>query len=191
MAHIGGYGEANLDFIKKKVIEYEKFLITSEDSVSNASSFIPVINKESLTTINYSAIKKDLFSGGDEMKSCALLQALRWRLTRASCSVRRVLLEEYINQDILRINESGLSQLLQNNNSKLIDYLSKLSNVIASEVQGRTYLLRDPQLIPVFVSLMKKEEKDTILRQNIIGNLQKLSLRRRPQTIMIELKVIE
>lgn len=191
LAHIGGLGEANLDLMKKRVIEYERFLISSEDSVSNASSFIPVINKDSLMPINYLTIKKDLFLMNDEMKSCALLQALRWRLTRTSSSVRRVVLEEYISNDILKISESGLSQLLQSRNAKLIDYLSKLSNVIASEVQGRSYLLRDLDLIPVFVSLMKHEEKDTILRQNIIGNLQKLSLRRRPQTIMIELNVIE
>jgi LisH domain-containing protein ARMC9 len=191
LAHIGGMGEANLDLMKKKVIEYEKFLISSEDSVSNASSFIPVIHKDSLAPINYSAIKKELFSMNEQMKSCALLQALRWRLTRTSSSVRRSILEEYITHDILRINESGLSQLLQNGSPKLMDYLCKLSNVIASEVQGRAYLLKDNYLIPVFVGLMKKEEKDTILRQNIIGNLQKLSLRRRPQTIMIELKVIE
>ena len=191
LAHIGGLGEANLDLMKKKVIEYERFLISSEDSVSNASSFIPVIHKDSLIPINYQTIKKDLFSMNDEMRSCSLLQALRWRLTRTSSSVRRVVLEEYIAHDILRINESGLSQLLQSTSTKLIDYLSKLSNVIASEVQGRSYLLQDMQLIPVFVSLMKNEEKDTILRQNIIGNLQKLSLRRRPQTIMIELRVIE
>ena len=102
-----------------------------------------------------------------------------------------MVLEEYINSDILKITESGLSQLLSNGDVKLIDYLSKFSNVISSEVQGRTYLLKDASLIPVFLRLIKSEEKDTILRQNIIGNLQKLSLRRRPQTIMIELKVIE
>ncbi|OMJ77565.1 hypothetical protein SteCoe_22813 [Stentor coeruleus] len=191
LAHIGGLGEANLELMKKKVLEYERFLISSEDSVSNASSFIPVINKESLVALNYAAIKRDLFSSADELKNCALLQALRWRLTRSSSSVRRQVLEEYISHDILRINESGLSKLLQSGSLKLVDYLSKLSNVIAGEVQGRSYLLKDSQLIPVLVSLMKKEEKDTLLRQNIIGNLQKLSLRRGPQTIMIESKVIE
>lgn len=191
LGHIGGLGEANLDLMKKKVIEYERFLISSEDSVSNASSFIPVIHKESLMPVNYQLIKRDLFSMTDEVKTCALLQALRWRLTRTSSNVRRSVLDDYINQDILRINETGLSNLLQSGSLRVIDYLSKLSNVIASEVQGRTYLLRDNNLIPVFVMLMKREEKDSILRQNIIGNLQKLSLRRRPQTIMIELKVIE
>jgi hypothetical protein len=191
LGHIGGLGQANLDLMRKKVNEYEKFLITSEDSVSNASSFIPVIHKESLMPVNYQMIRRDLFSLSDEVKSCALLQALRWRLTRTSSTVRRSVLDDYITQDILKINESGLSNLLQTGSLKVIDYLSKLSNVVASEVQGRTYLLRDPNLIPVFVFLLKKEEKDSILRQNIIGNLQKLSLRRRPQTIMIELKVIE
>ena len=191
LAHIGGLGQANLELMRKKVFEYEKFLITSEDSVSNASSFIPIVHKESLMPVNYQMIKRDLFSLNDEVKSCALLQALRWRLTRTSSAVRRSVLDDFIAQDLLKIAESGLSNLLQAGSLKVIDYLSKLSNVIASEVQGRTYLLRDPSLIPVFVMLMKKEDKDSILRQNIIGNLQKLSLRRRPQTIMIELKVIE
>lgn len=191
LAHIGGLGEANLPLVRKKVSEYERFLMSSEDSVSNASSFLPVSQKEHLANLNFQIVKRDLFDLKDEIKACALFQALRWRLTRTPASVRKAVLDEYIREDILKMTESGLSYLLQKGNLRIIDYACKLANVMASEVQGRSYLLVDVQLIPTFVSVLRKETQDTVLRQNTIGILQKLSLRRRPQSIMIDYKVIE
>ncbi|CAG9311538.1 unnamed protein product [Blepharisma stoltei] len=191
LAHIGGLGEANLPLVRKKVSEYEKFLMSSEDSVSNASSFLPVSQKEHLANLNYQIVKRDLFNLQDEIKACALFQALRWRLTRTPASVRRAVLDEYVREDILKMADSGLSILLQRGNPRVIDYACKLANVMASEIQGRSYLLADSQLIPTLVSILRKETQDTVLRQNTIGILQKLSLRRRPQSVMIEYKVIE
>ena len=43
----------------------------------------------------------------------------------------------------------------------------------------------------MLVRVLHQEQGDTILRQNALGTLQKFSLRRRPQTIMIQLDMIK
>jgi hypothetical protein len=64
-------------------------------------------------------------------------------------------------------------------------------NALASECLGRTYLLQKPDLVEVLVRVLHSETSDTSLRQNALGTLQKFSLRRRPQTIMIQLDMIK
>jgi hypothetical protein len=63
-------------------------------------------------------------------------------------------------------------------------------NALASECLGRTYLLQKPDLVEVLVRILHAEQADTSLRQNALGTLQKFSLRKRPQTIMIQLDMI-
>jgi hypothetical protein len=64
-------------------------------------------------------------------------------------------------------------------------------NALASECLGRTYLLQKPDLVDVLVRILHSEASDTSLRQNALGTLQKFSLRRRPQTVMIQLDMIK
>ena len=58
-------------------------------------------------------------------------------------------------------------------------------NALASECLGRTYLLQKHDIVEVLVKILHSEESDSSLRQNALGTLQKFSLRRKPQTIMI------
>ena len=62
--------------------------------------------------------------------------------------------------------------------------------MFASEPSGRTYLLSQPGLIQRLCSLLTSEAVDTVARQNCLGALQKLSLRRQPQNAMIQSGVI-
>eukprot|EP00349_Pseudokeronopsis_sp_Brazil_P009443 CAMPEP_0202969842 /NCGR_PEP_ID=MMETSP1396-20130829/15718_1 /ASSEMBLY_ACC=CAM_ASM_000872 /TAXON_ID= /ORGANISM="Pseudokeronopsis sp., Strain Brazil" /LENGTH=170 /DNA_ID=CAMNT_0049697839 /DNA_START=195 /DNA_END=707 /DNA_ORIENTATION=+ len=64
-------------------------------------------------------------------------------------------------------------------------------NALASECLGRTYLLQKSDLVEVLVRILHQETSDTTLRQNALGTLQKFSLRKRPQTIMIQLDMIK
>ena len=64
-------------------------------------------------------------------------------------------------------------------------------NALASECLGRTYLLQKPDLVEVLVRILHSEHADTSLRQNALGTLQKFSLRKKPQTIMIQLDMIK
>lgn len=63
-------------------------------------------------------------------------------------------------------------------------------NALASECLGRTYLLQREDLIESLVNLLQNETEDTTLRQNTLGTLQKFSLRKKPQSVMIELELI-
>ena len=65
-----------------------------------------------------------------------------------------------------------------------------LMNALASECLGRSYLLTKPNLVEVLVRILHEEEGDTNLRRNALGTLQKFSLRKKPQSIMIQLDMI-
>mmetsp|Transcript_7601 Transcript_7601/g.14257 ORF Transcript_7601/g.14257 Transcript_7601/m.14257 type:complete len:656 (+) Transcript_7601:1184-3151(+) len=184
-AHIQGDSNANLNAIAKKMLEYDKFLSPSDDSISNTSIMLPISQKEQLPSLHYPRLKRDLHSSQDELKLTALLQALRHRLTRTLPSVRREILQDYLDVDLLMVDSGGLSKLLGRENRKIAEFAAKLVNVIASKRKGRGYLLQDPDLIPVLTEILKKEALDTCLRQNALGVVQKLSLRKQPQTVMI------
>ncbi len=61
-----------------------------------------------------------------------------------------------------------------------------LINVIASEALGAAYLIKSPELTLLLIQVLKSEQSDTNLRQNALGALQKFSLHRTPQTVMID-----
>ena len=63
-------------------------------------------------------------------------------------------------------------------------------NALASECLGRSYLLQKQDLVQKLVHILQTEPGDTNLRQCVLGTLQKFSLRRKPQTIMIQLDMI-
>lgn len=63
-------------------------------------------------------------------------------------------------------------------------------NALSSECLGRSYLLQKGDLVAELVRCLRAEEGDTNLRQCVLGTLQKFSLRRKPQTIMIQLDMI-
>ena len=64
-------------------------------------------------------------------------------------------------------------------------------NALGNECLGRSYLLQKQDLVEILVKILKNEQGDTHLRQNALGALQKFSLRRKPQTIMINLDMIK
>jgi hypothetical protein len=71
-----------------------------------------------------------------------------------------------------------------------MEYTMSFINALASECIGRSYLLSKDDLVIQLIKVLKMEKSDTLLRQNVLGTLQKFSLRRRPQAIMIDNEVI-
>lgn len=64
-------------------------------------------------------------------------------------------------------------------------------NSLASEYLGRCYLLQRKDIVKTLVNILFTEgNQDTSLRQNALGALQKFSLRRDAQSIMITFDVI-
>jgi hypothetical protein len=64
-------------------------------------------------------------------------------------------------------------------------------NSVSTDCAGRAYLLRhDGLIIQDMVQAMKLDPQDTICRQNLLGALQKLSLRRLAQSMMNRAQMI-
>ena len=66
-----------------------------------------------------------------------------------------------------------------------------LVNNMASEYQGRSYLLQRQGVVQLLINSMMKDSADSYFRQNILGALQKFSLRKHAQSIMIDCNVIQ
>jgi len=148
-----------------------------------------------LSTLNFIKIKEFLNTVTDEIKICALLQALRWRMTRAKHGEpRREVIKSYVENDLLGLNDHEntlLKKLVLSTSHKIVEYIVCFLNVLASEGSGATYLVKSEELMKLLLNIMIAEQGDTNLRQNALGALQKFSLHRTPQTIMINNGCIE
>ena len=51
---------------------------------------------------------------------------------------------------------------------------------MASDYEGRSYLMESFLLIKTLIEILKREKNDSLIRRNALGALQKLSLRRKP-----------
>ncbi|CAD8138595.1 unnamed protein product [Paramecium octaurelia] len=146
--------------------------------------------------LNYSKIKSVFQdSSSDPGFICRILQALRFRITTAKgARVRREILIQYAQFDILGCtpgNTAVLQRLLVDAPNSVKEYTLRLTNAMASDYQGRSYLMASFTLIKTLIDILKKEKDDSLVRRNALGALQKLSLRRRPQVVMIENDVIK
>lgn len=84
-----------------------------------------------------------------------------------------------------------ISSLILSDSDILREGASRILNTIASFSSGREYLLQHPNLIRLLFSLLKTESIDNIIRQGALGILQKFSLRRTAQTVMVKLGIME
>ncbi|XP_058846389.1 lisH domain-containing protein ARMC9-like isoform X2 [Acipenser ruthenus] len=146
-----------------------------------------------LPSLAYKKLKKDLIYGTDHLKAL-LLQALRWRLTRSLHGEQReTVLQAYIGNDLLDCHSNHQRNVLQllNSRSEVVrQYMARLINAFASLADGRMYLSQSPMLLTMLENTVKAEEKDSLSRENVLGALQKLSLRRSLQSVMIRGEII-
>ncbi|KAI6654686.1 LisH domain-containing protein ARMC9 isoform X2 [Oopsacas minuta] len=122
-----------------------------------------------------------------------LLQALRTRLTHSLPGEQRdAVLNAYIREDILGIRLDSQTCLLPllYADSVTKEALSRLLNALGSLAPGRTYLAMNWDLLKAVFKAVQLERDDTPTRQNLTGVMQKLSLRRAPQSIMINMGVV-
>ena len=189
---VGGVGGAaapppvlaplNYAAVRKDLVDLSKPLAESKESTGDSGGE----GKESSGQV----------SGQDAARArrcCRLLQALRWRLTRSHAGApRKRVLHAYIQNDLIGTGGGGgpsvATDLLRSTGGQplVVEYACRFINCVASECDGRTYLLSQPDLVGSLVQVLKSEETDTLARQNALGALQKFSLRRRAQTMMIE-----
>ncbi|CAF1106911.1 unnamed protein product [Adineta steineri] len=151
---------------------------------------------------DYAKIKRDVVHISTSPRQKALLlQALRWKLTKAKTDFKREkMLECYINCDLLGCQTDTEQQ------TKIIKELStpadtetnyvkeewaRLINTIASLRKGRNYLAPNESLIICMQKAAIAEKSDTSTKQHLLAALQKLSLRRSVQTVMINQNMIK
>ncbi|XP_028645413.1 lisH domain-containing protein ARMC9 [Grammomys surdaster] len=141
-----------------------------------------------LPSLDYEKLKKDLIWGSDRLKAF-LLQALRWRLTTSHPGEQReTVLQAYISNDLLDChshNQRSVLQLLHSKSEAVRQYMARLINALASLSEGRLYLAQNTKVLRMLEGRLKEEDKDVITRENVLGALQKFSLRRPLQTAMI------
>ncbi|KAL6469545.1 hypothetical protein MHYP_G00230690 [Metynnis hypsauchen] len=141
-----------------------------------------------LPSLDYEKLKNDLMTSSDRLKAL-LLQALRWRLTRSLQGEQRdTVLQAYISNDLLNCCNTKQKTVLHLFNSKdeiVRQYTARLINAFASLSEGRMYLSQFPPLLKLLVDCLQTEEKDSVARENVLGALQKLSLRRVHQSDLI------
>ncbi|KAK6320683.1 hypothetical protein J4Q44_G00097900 [Coregonus suidteri] len=155
------------------------------------ASIAPLRPKEVplLPSLDYDKLKRDLLGGSDRLKAL-LLQALCWRLTRSLHGEQRdTVLQAYVSNDLLdrqSTRQKTVLFLMRSKNGMVRQYMARLINAFASLAEGRVYLSQVPSLLRLLIESLRTEEKDSVSRENVLGALQKLSLRRSQQSAMIE-----
>lgn len=125
-----------------------------------------------------------------------MLQALRWRLTKAeSTEQRQRILTSYITGDLLSFrNEkpvNNIIDLLKSPNEIIKQYMARLINAFASLNYGRSYLASSSDLVKNMILALRFEKEDTYTRKNLLAALQKLSLRHNLHLLMINENAID
>jgi LisH domain-containing protein ARMC9 len=154
---------------------------------------LSVLKDSKPVLLNFASIIKDLTSLQDDLQICALLQALRWRLTRSTRAFRKENLENFIRFNILctiKPHDTLIDNLLLSTR-RVKEFTIRLLNVITSEKTGRAYLLQKENIVSLLVETLYSEKQDNLLRQNSLGVLQKLSLKKTAQIEMIKLDVLD
>ncbi|XP_029003860.1 lisH domain-containing protein ARMC9 isoform X2 [Betta splendens] len=182
--------------MRQSVVQSTDFTRPGTASSMLRASIAPQRTKEvpMLPSLDYEKLKKDLVEGPDRLRSL-LLQALRWRLTRSLPGEQRdTVLQAYISNDLLECysaKQATVLHLLKSKNEIVRQYMARLINAFASLAEGRVYLSQIPILMKLLTETLRKEEKDSLTRENVLVALQKLSLRRNQQTAMIGDNLIE
>jgi len=143
--------------------------------------------------LDYDSLKAALASPGHGDGVALLLQALRWRINKTPAGkARRRALHSYIAADLLSCSsdQQTCPLLATSPSPSVVEQWARLVNCAASECCGRTYLLQQEGLVKTLCALLKSEPSDSALRRNVLGALQKFSLRHEPQNQMLEAELI-
>ncbi|XP_078114903.1 lisH domain-containing protein ARMC9 isoform X2 [Sander vitreus] len=176
--------------MRQSVVQSTDFTRPGTASSMLRASIAPQRSKEvpMLPSLDYEKLKKDLVEGSDRLRSL-LLQALRWRLTRSLPGEQRdTVLQAFISNDLLErysTKQKTVLHLMRSKNEITRQYMARLINAFASLAEGRVYLSQIPILLKLLTEALRREEKDSLSRENVLVALQKLSLRRSQQTAMI------
>lgn len=166
----------------------EKDLQFNDDESNNSDE----IESEYLgkRALDFQKIKQLLLTAKDSKKICALLEALRWRVSRSQTVLEKrencLLL---ISNDLLE--ERVTRGLFEQGQPNVIEHLLALINVLAGDFKGRSYLEGLVGLSEVLIKLLITDGKSEVMDGLGLFILQKMSLRRQIQNLLIKRGVIE
>lgn len=147
---------------------------------------------------NYEKLKGFMCSTDTESEEiCSTIQqALRKRQTKYDQRTRTQVIYAFIQADVLDIkcprDKSAIYEILFTYKKRDIRLsISRLANIFANDYIGRCYLAENDKFIELLINILKSEGGESSIRRNILGILQKISLRKNPQTTMINNELIE
>ncbi len=127
----------------------------------------------------------------EDKKLLHILQEIRYRIyNKENPELRQLTLFQIFYYDLLgTLSDSDFFKRILSNKVLNLEIM-KLVNGLANFNKGKNYLLSKSNIIEDIVKCMIAEKKDTELRQNCLGAIQKFTLRIEPQNKLIELNVI-
>ncbi|EAR84160.2 hypothetical protein TTHERM_00723450 (macronuclear) [Tetrahymena thermophila SB210] len=145
--------------------------------------------------LDFQKIKNLIIRQEDPILCCAVLQALRWRVSKArGAYVRREIVVTYATFNLIGCDnpeDQILQKALFQKDQRIQEFALRLVNAMASDFYGRTYLIKSDNLAIILIDILRSEKEDSFTRRNALGALQKLSLRRKPQIVMINNNLIQ
>ncbi|XP_011402886.1 PREDICTED: lisH domain-containing protein ARMC9-like [Amphimedon queenslandica] len=153
---------------------------------------VPPSIPERYSSLNYGQVKVDLLSL-PSVNRCALLQALRWRLTHSVPGPQReAVIKEYLQHDLLSLRtDLNFTATLLSSDLRVKESFCRLLNSFSSLRQGRDYLQYSQHFVHSLCVLLMSLKEDDHLLKNLLGTVQKLSLRRPLQSHMISIGLIK
>eukprot|EP01083_Nonionella_stella_P286536 975266_1 len=142
--------------------------------------------------LDFEWIRRDLVEGSPEL-SASLLQSLRFRLSRVPSPIRRRTLKQFVDADLLgeARGTNVFAHVCAHAHPLVAESAARLLNAMASFVGGRRYLGARVAVIAELFAVLRAQSRDTPIRQQMLGALQKFSLRTRHTRDMIEIGIIE
>ena len=120
--------------------------------------------------LDFNMLKKILVKSSNISYVCAILEALRWKISKAKTSLqRREIVIQYTSYEV--INYKIFKSLIDKKSKSINEYLIAFINTLSSEYLGRTYLLENAQLLKHLIYILKNEKKETFIRKNCLSIL--------------------
>jgi hypothetical protein len=201
-SHLNGY--------KNKINEFDKFLsLNMQDLMMERQTPPARPNVESgieegievmrYHPLDYEKVKGFLSTNSEQTEEIVytILLTLERRITKGDYAGRKQTIYSFIYSDAFDIKVEGEKEkkifytLLTSEKQSIREVSLKLFNIIASDPLGRTFLTESEDFIEQLILILKEEKDDSKIRRRSLGILQNLSLRKKPQTIMIKNKLVE
>jgi hypothetical protein len=156
-------------------------------------SFNPIGESGDFMHFNYTLICTDLCTLVSETSLCALLQALRWKLSQSSQEEASRYLEAFIKNNLLcttKPHDVLIDRLLASS-KRVQEFTVKLMNVMSFSKPGREYLLTKENIVASLFRILISEKSKSSLRTYTLSLMQKLSLSKSAQLQMISQNMVK